>query len=632
VGIPRFEFQGGSSTARPINLNDGGFNADRTTKQNAFSLSDNLTWVMGAHSFKAGGLWNRNSAVDGRGRGVDVRGRYRFNGSKTGNAFADFLLGLPISVGDRITNRGPLDGHSDDFAVFAQDDWRVNRDFTVFLGLRYEVVGAWHEKSGILGSFQPFDGGHHVVPSQEVAALLPPGVIALNRTEIASQVGIPDTLVNTDKNNFSPRVGFSWRLGGSDKTVLRGGFGIFHPTAAVQGVRDSLASNMFRYFNIRTGNVTLKNGFTTGVGGVDLADFGNQGIDPNLQLPDVYQYNATLERELPGGMGIRLSYIGSTSRKLLVDRDFNTAPASTNTIILPDDFDKMPFPLYGTFMDYVQNTGSGQFHAGQIELLRRFRNGLAFNIAYTLSHSDSNAPDTGNSSVGVVQFDPYDIEKDRGPDPNVVTHRLVANATWDIPVGRGRKHGANMPGWANALFGGWTVSTLVQARSGNHLTPFFTSFYTTTPWNTGKPLDGLGNAFCCAWRPDQISDPNVGHTRDQWFNQAAYALPAPGQLGNAKKGSLLGPGTWVVNFAFYKDIVTQQRFKLQLTALLDNAFNHPQFFPGYGQDSGFAQLDSWLVDGDPNNGSTAVLGGDTINNIEGFAVGRVFRIGLRATF
>ena len=104
------------------------------------------------------------------------------------------------------------------------------------------------------------------------------------------------------------------------------------------------------------------------------------------------------------------------------------------------------------------------------------------------------------------------------------------------------------------LFGGWTVSTIVQARSGQNLTPFFSGFYTTSPWNTGKPLDGLGNFFCCAWRPDQIRDPNIGGSRDAFFNQAAYAIPAPGKLGNAKKGSLQGPGTWVVNFAFYKDV------------------------------------------------------------------------------
>jgi hypothetical protein len=352
-----------------------------------------------------------------------------------------------------------------------------------------------------------------------------------------------------------------------------------------------------------------------------------------VKSPDIYQYNLTLERELGWNLGVRVSYLGSTMRKLLVDRDFNTLPASTTPFdpSNPDDLARLPFPLYGTYMDNVANRADGQFHAGQIELLRRWRNGLALNVAYTLAHSDSNAPDSGNSSLGVVQFDPYDIEKDRGPDPNVVRHRVVANATWDIPVGHGRKYGSNMAGWANALFGGWTVSTLFQARSGNNLTPFFTSYYSTSPWNVGpKPLDGVGNNFCCAWRPDQVSDPNVGGSRDAFFNQQAYALPGPGLLGNAKKGSLRGPGTWVVNFAFYKDVIKRDRFTLQLSALLDNAFNHPQFFAGIND--GFAQLDSWLIDGDPNNGTTAVLGADAINNVEGFSPGRVFRIGLRATF
>jgi hypothetical protein len=187
-----------------------------------------------------------------------------------------------------------------------------------------------------------------------------------------------------------------------------------------------------------------------------------------------------------------------------------------------------------------------------------------------------------------------------------------------------------MAAWSNALFGGWTVSTIVQARSGQHLTPFFSSFYTTTPWNTGKPLDGLGNFFCCAWRPDQIKDPNTGGSREAFFDQTAYAIPADGVLGNAKKGSLLGPGTWVANFAFYKDLVATDAFRLQFSTVMDNAFNHPQFFPGYG--TGFAQLDSFLVEGDPNNGSTAVLGGDTIANAEGFSPGRVIRLGLRVIF
>ncbi len=631
VGYPSFSFSGGSAAGRPTNITDGGFNGDRTISQNSFSISDNLSWIVGGHSLRAGALWTRNSAIDGRGRGVNHRGQYRFNGARTGNALGDLLLGLTRDVADRVSARGDIDGHSDDFGVFLQDDWRVNNDLTVFLGLRYELAGAWNEKGNILGSFVPEEGGYHVVPNAQVATLLPPGLQALGRTRIASDVGIPDTLINADANNFSPRVGFAWRVGGDDRSVVRGGFGLFHPTVAIQGLRDLLASNMFRYSSTRTAP-PLSRGFSGGAANVDPAAFGNQGIDPDVESPDIYQYNLTLERELGGAFGLRLSYIGSTMRKLLVDRDTNTLPAST-TFFDPEnpaDYARLPFPLYGYYADNVDNSGEGQLHAAQVELRRRFKDGLALNVAYTLAHSDGNAPDSGNSSLGTVQFDPYDIEKDRGPDPNVVKHRIVLNGTWDIPVGKGRQHGSGMPGWADTLFGGWTVSTLFQARSGNNLTPFFSSFYTTSPWNTGKPLDGLGNNFCCAWRPDQVSNPNTGGTRDAFYDVTAYKLPADGKLGNAKKGSLRGAGTWVVNFGIYKDVVTKDRFRLQFSALLDNAFNHPQFYTFYGDS--FAQLDDYLIGGIVDNGTTANLGSGAIANQEGFAPGRVFRIGLRATF
>ena len=504
LGFPTINFQSGPN--RPTNIADAGRNVDRTVDQNAFSISDNFTWIHGAHSIKTGGLWDRNMARDGFGFGVNFRGRYRFNAKATGFAFTDFLLGLPSDVADQVTNRGPLDGHSDDYAFFAQDDWKLSPKVTVSLGLRYEVVGAWHEKDDTLASFIPTpDGGHHVVPNADVAAKLPPALIAKGRTLIASEAGLPETLVNADKNNFSPRVGFAWRLDESNKTVLRGGFGLFHPTVAVQGIRDLLATNEFRYSNTFRGG-GLSNGFTGGTVSSDAADFGNEGINPNLQSPDIYQYNITVEREVPGNIGLRVSYMGSTMRKLLNDRDFNTLQASTVPFdpSVPEDYARLPYPLYNYYMDIVDNRGEGQFNALQIEASRRYKNGFALNAAYTLSHSDSNAPDTGNSTIGPVQFDPYDIEKDRGPDPNIPTHRFVVNTTWDVPVGHDRKHGANMAAWSDALFGGWTVSALFQARSGQHLTPFFSGFYTTSPWNTGKPLDGLGTFFCCAWRPDQI--------------------------------------------------------------------------------------------------------------------------------
>jgi len=630
VGFPTLNFAGGSGATRPTNVADGGRNADRTVKQNSFTIANNLSWILGGHSLKLGGLFTRNAAVDGFGKGSNYHGQYRFNTARTGNALGDMLLGYTRDAGDYISTRGDLDGHSYDWALFAQDDWRVNDNLTVFLGVRWELVGNWSENNGALANFIPEGQGYHVVPNQEILNLMPPGVIALGLYKFADQVGVDEHLLHTDKNNFSPRVGFAYRFGGGQNTVLRGGFGLFHPTVAIQGLRDLMATNQFRYALSYTGG-GLAHAYSQGTTTIPLDFFGTDGVDPNIKAPDIYQYNLSLEQLLPGDLGLRVSYIGSTMRKLINNRDFNTIAPSTDFWTQEDpDTSRLPFPLYGFYMDNTANRGEGQLHALQLELRRRWKGGLAANVAYTLAHSDGTVPDTGFASLGPVMFDKDDIEKDRGPDPSVVKHRLLANATWDIPFGKGRKHGANMAGWADALFGGWTVSTIFQARSGNNLTPFFSSFYTTSPWNTGKPLDGLGTSFCCAWRPDQVKDPNVGGSRDAFYDPTAYAQPAPGVLGNAKKGSLLGPGTWVVNFGIYKDIVTRGRLRLQLSAIMDNAFNHPQFYPFYGD--AFSQVDSWVIDAEPDNGSMANLGSGSIANQEGFSPGRVIRIGLRATF
>jgi hypothetical protein len=125
-------------------------------------------------------------------------------------------------------------------------------------------------------------------------------------------------------------------------------------------------------------------------------------------------------------------------------------------------------------------------------------------------------------------------------------------------------------------------------------------------------------------------NPNVGGPRDRFFDLTAYSLPAP--LGTAKKGSLKGPGTWILNLAFYKDIVRTNGVTVELTALVDNALNHPQFFvPSLGT-GGFVDLTDFLLNGDLANGTTGVLGADTVGNSEGFSSGRVVRFGLRLRF
>jgi hypothetical protein len=642
-GFPAYRFNGGTSSSRPVNIVDAGRNTNRVQQQNSLSISNNLSWATGAHSLKAGALFTRNKVRDGFGRGLNHRGRYDFftsndpETSPTGNAFTDFLLGTPNRVDEHVSTRGDLDGHSNDWAVFAQDDWKVSKNLTLFFGVRYEILGAYKESSGIIADFQAKDGGYWIIPNESVRGSLPPGLqdpssIYSSLVKTAAELGLPETILKTDKNNISPRLGFAYRLN-DNKTVFRGGFGIFHPTAAVQGLRDQLAANQFRYTIRRTGG-SLEHGFSQGVGAPSNDEFGIPGIWPDIQQPDIYQYNLTVERELPGDLGLRLSYIGSTMRKLLVTREYNSLQPSTEPFCnyCTEDNSRRPFPLFGNYMTMTENTGSGQFHAGQIELQRRFKNGFGINVAYTLAHSDSNAPDSNTATIGVIQYAPYALEADRGPDPNVVKHRIVMNGTWDIPVGKGRKVGSNMPAWADALFGGWTTSAIFQARSGNNLTPFFTLGYSSfSPYNIGIFPDTTGTFFGDTWRPDQIGNPSTGGSRDQWFDPSAYAVPAAGVFpGSTKRNSFTGPGTWVVNLAAYKNIVAKAHFKLQFTATLDNAFNHPQFF--IGPDSDFLNLTDALINGDPNNGTMGVLGTDAGGNTEGFSEGRVVRFGIRATF
>ena len=512
-----------------------GRNVDRTLRQNAFSLSDNITWIKGAHTLKGGGLWTHNTARDGFGFGVNYRGRYRFRGAFTGNAFTDFLLGMPADASDHVSNRGPLQGHSNDIALFAQDDWRVNQKLTLFLGLRYEVVGAWQRKTRPSPTSGPSMAGITWWPTRRSRRCC--RLASGTRSHADGRRGRPARNIDQHRQEqLQPRVGFAWRLDESSRTVLRGGFGLFHPTVAVQGIRDLLATNEFRFTNTTTGG-GLRNGFS---GGTPTRTSRPSATRDRPQPPEprYLSHNVTLEHELTNYMGLRVSYIGSTMRKLLVDRDYNT-PLQASTVPFdpenPADYARLPFRrlLHGHRLERGERPVSFGPAGVAASLAQRSR----LQCRVYAGQLESNAPDTGNSTIGPVQFDPYDIEKDRGPDPNVVKHRVVANATWDIPVGRDRAHGASMAKWADALFGGWTVSSIVQARSGQNLTPFFSGFYTTSPWNTGKPLDGLGNFFCCAWRPDQIGNPNSGGPREAFFNQAAYAFPRLANLETPRKAA-----------------------------------------------------------------------------------------------
>ena len=630
-GFPAFAFQGTNAIR---SITDPSQNANRDTRQEQTTISDTLTFIKGRQSLKVGGYYTRDHAVDGFSLGVTgAAGAYTFDGSKSGNSFSDFLLGLPLRSDIGINTRGtnPLDAKANEFGFFAQDDFKVNEALTIFAGVRYEYLGNFVEKNNLLINFDPKTGAL-VLPDASIASFLSPQAVATVPLETAAQAGVGASLVNADANNISPRVGFAWRV--SPKTVIRGGTGLFYPTAAAQGIRDALSRSPFRY-GVRYTGPQLQQGFTTGTIS-PRSFFGVNAVDLNLQSPQVLQYNITAEQEIGADIGVRVSFIGSEMRKLLVNRDLNTMKASTTFFDLDDPADhaRLPYPNLDPFLNAVLNAGSGWFRAFQIEAQRRLHHGFSVEAAYTRAATESNAPDLGNSSLGVVQYNPYDLSQDLGPDPQVPKHRFIMNATYELPLGRGQAHMKELPGWADVLLGGWTVSGIFQARSGNLLTPYFE--YGTDPIypsNTGRGLETVP-FFGESWRPDVIGNVEGDRSRTNWFNLGAFALPADGTTGNAKRGIIEAPGNWVVNLGLYKTLARAHGFSVEFRATFENILNHPQF--SVNQDSPFLDLTDYLINGLKTNGVTNVLASpdsqDNVGSDEGFASSRIIRLGLRVRF
>ena len=276
----------------------------------------------------------------------------------------------------------------------------------------------------------------------------------------------------------------------------------------------------------------------------------------------------------------------------------------------------------------VENQGDGQFNALQVELNRRWRGGLAFNVAYTLRplrHQGSGLGQQHARSSSSRTVGPTERPRAR-PEHGEAPRRRERDL--GVPVGRTepRREHARLGG---RPFGGWTVSTIFQARSGLNLTPFFSGYYSTTPGTRPCPWTASATGSAApggrTWSATPTSAPRTtsGSTR--------RPMPSRGRAVREREERQPPRARHVGR----QLLVLQGRRRDEplppaVPALLDNAFNHPQFFPGYGDS--FTNMQSYLEDGDPNNGVTGVLGGDTIGNAEGFSTGRVIRLGIGATF
>jgi len=650
----------------------GGRNTNRPLNQNLVTYGDTVTWIHGKHAFRMGADMVYNQAQDGFALNRNnVRGLVTYTGTGL-TPFTNFLLGEPANTAATVSQPRPaMDVHNWESGFFVQDTWKVSSRVTLNLGLRYELVTPFIDKNDLIANFDPdFVGpggqlGRFVIPSDKTLTYLDPRIINFGYVLAGdSGLDVGRGVVRTDKHDFAPRVGIAWRIG--DKSVIRGGYGIYYPTSAAQGIRDPIATNPFNQSITRNsvaaqgGNPAIPLGAWPGSPGDDvsilaggrLRSVGNTpavNVVPfDIHQPRIHQYNVTYERELGWGSAIRFSYLGSTMHGLIAGKDLNEikpsdSPFGTNLVdedgatipgqfcdpiedsstcgITPEQFQLYRFPALGDFVLSYGNYGHAQSNAFQTQFEHHYAHGLLLNFAYTYLDQKSTALDTGNSSLGGVTYNPFQPDSDYGVDGYTSKHRFVAYGVYDLPFGRKRQYGADMKTWQDVIVGGWSTTFNMFIKSGTAFTPFWLcdNCNPIEPGNTGiSSVDAVGDFGAePSYRPTIVSSNFSKKIDGSIWNADAFGVPSVGadvfsNPANAQRNLLWGPGTWGVNLGIHKDFHFGERVTAQLGADVDNLFNHPLFSPNQDDGGGggsFANLGDFVIRVNQTTGALLPIGG-----------------------
>jgi len=566
-----------------------------------FEFTNNLTWTHNRHTFKGGFVvhqYNWTSPLNFT--GADDFGVFRFDnnlaggalGGATGNPVANFLLGIPSSVDQTATGPG-VDGSAYHYGGFFQDEWRVNSDITLSLGIRYEIHPGFKDNElNITNFLRNTPNGDAVVPNEASLKLAKPNFVSglgTSKLLTAAQVGLPESLRATDKNNFAPRFGIAWRPFGNNSTVVRGGYGIYTTRMlgaifnSLTGIHTSDNQTYNNSFDVttRTHAIVWPNTFAGTASGGETA-VGSQNFstanDPYFRDPYTQQWSLTVERELDRNNALRVTYSGSHSVKLTTAPDLNQIqPNTIGFANLPRT--ARPFPNWFR-VNTRDNGGDASYHDLTVQLKGRVLSGLSYTSSYKWAKGINNIEDSFtransgqfNEEIASRTDNRFNSLYLRGPSGAIPFHRFTTDFIWDLPFGRGKKYGSNMNGAVDAIIGGWTVSSIMTFQSGGHLTPYYNN-------RCGSGTNCYGTE-----KVDVVpgQDPDSGPKTDaQWFNKAAFVIPTSatslfvGRFGNAGNGVITGPGLTSIDVGAFKEFALSERLRLRVQTQIRNFPNHP---------------------------------------------------------
>jgi hypothetical protein len=564
--------------------------------ENTFQPSDVVTLIRGKHILHFGGElldYQANYTPWGNLQS----GNFNFTGVYTqqnntigtgGSAYADFLLGDVNSWS--ATNQPESGMRMKSPQLFVQDDFKIRPNFTLNLGLRYEYQSGWSEVKNNLGSFDPTIAN---AASGNQGAMWFAG--ETSRTTLMQP-----------KNVWLPRVGFAWTPIGS--TVVRGGFGIYALTWSMddygQGV--GVGNNSTGSAADTTGGVSpvttlagpgtnlqtntpltyvVTNRSPTAYNGTNVP-YNQQ----NLPVAKMYQWTASVERQLATNTEAEIAYVASHGANLAFPADINQIPVSK----LSPTFSQAntPYPQFGT-IEGVRGASVSNYNSLQLQVNHRFTHGLTFNANYVWSHflDDQDSAGWGGRGGTQVYQNAYNPGANYGNSNFDVRNAVKGSLVYQLPVGKGRRF-LNSNSYLDAVIGGWQTSATMLVHGGQPYT------VVTATNNSAADNPNAGGSDNASQFPNLIGNPHLSHpTIQNWYNVAAFAQPVPGTFGDEGRNTLVGPDLSEVDFSLGKNFALKEGIGLQFRIDGYNIFNHPSFaIPNTGV--------AFASDGTPTSSST----------------------------
>jgi hypothetical protein len=525
-GTPEFNVTGFNGLG---NAGSDWYQADST-----YQLSEQLSWSHGAHNIMAGMEFRRLATA--REATNSPRGAFTFNGTQSGYAPADFILGIPVSF----STPGPeVHGHVAEWrdGFFVLDKWQVSRKLTLNIGLRYELPTVAYTVNG--------------------------NATELNPTQTAIVGGTKGFhFTYPNHSDWAPRVGFAYRI--NEKTVFRGGGGIFY---------NPNQTNSYTFLSNNPPFATILNcNWSVGLTPISLSSpFSSAGVCPagptvgtiatapwSQPTARMNQWSAGLERQLWSGGGMELGYLGSHSYHL--DRSYynNTplpGPGSVNT--------RRPNPNFGVIRT-IANDEVANYESLSVTFRQRMNHGLHMQASYTWSH----ALDVSNdSNGGGTPMNPYNWHADYGNSNWDIRHRFVSTFVYDVPF-IGTRNLA-----LKTLFAHWQVNGVITLQTG-------------TPYNISTGTDTANTSSNGTYRPDLVGTATQTCGRGnlvKCIDPSAYSIAAlyPATTvfayGDLGRNIFHGPGAATVDFSLAKNFPIRERAAFQFRAEMFSIFNHSNF-------------------------------------------------------